>query len=396
MPKSIYLFIALILSVNCWDLTILDPILNSKTNFGYAAIWAIAGFYWFRSRPGNYKIHNYKKYQIYFYWMMVGFLLSIIPAFIFWNQNLITSLIVNRHLIWYIFLPLILYIQPSEEEIMKALFYYMVTYMAIWTIQVVASNPITTYLESKSEWGFELDKTDFGYILTGYTIMLYLLYYKIQVFTNNPRLKTFLPVVGILAIFFLLQNRASLFFAIIVFGLALFRFRTQYKYPLFLLFGLLVFAAYLITSNYWVTLIQETSEQLTNPDYERWKALYFFLFDYSPHWICNILGNGFLSAHVQSGLKIQELMFQGYYQADIGILGLWSMYGVIPLIVVYSIVLKILSHKEYPFFMKAIAAHILFVPIAWRFESYDIMVLVFLCYLLAYYAVNKKEVGKLD
>ncbi len=215
MLKSGYLLITLILVVDCWDLTILDPVLNNKTNSVYALAWALLGFYWFRSRPGNFKIYNYKKYRKYFYWLIIGFALSIIPAYIFWNQDFITSLIVNRHLIWYIFLPLVLYIQPSEKEIIRTLVYYTVAYMTVWTIQAVAPYPLTTLLANKIELGratFEIEETEFGHLLPGKSIMLILLYFKIQQFTENVRLKTFIPVAAMLSIFFILQNRGySLF-----------------------------------------------------------------------------------------------------------------------------------------------------------------------------------------
>jgi hypothetical protein len=388
MRKSIYLFITLILGVDCWNLIILDPVLNNRTNPVYAVAWALLGFYWFRSRPGNFKKYNYNKYRKYFYWLTTGFLLSIFPAYIFWNQDFITSLVVNRHLIWYIFLPLILYIQPSEKEIMTALFYYTVTYMAVWIIQAITPNPLTTSLVNKIELGittFELEKSEFGYLLPGYSIMLILLYFKTQQFTENVKLKTFIPAAGMLAIFFILQNRGTLFFAVIVFGYSIFKLRTRYKPILFLFYGLIVILVYLATTPYWNALIQETTGQLNNQDYARWKSFYYYVFEYSPHWSCNIFGNGFLSTKVESGRLLQQKAVTGYYQSDIGIIGLWSMYGILPLIVIYTVISKILFRKLYPFYLKAMAAHILFVPIAWSFDLNGSLIFIIIFYLFAFF-----------
>jgi hypothetical protein len=102
--------------------------------------------------------------------------------------------------------------------------------------------------------------------------------------------------------------------------------------------------------------------------------------------MCNILGNGLLSANVPAGRVIQNLMDQGYYQYDNGLVGFWSQYGIIPLMVLYTLILIVLFRKQFPFYLKAIAAHILFVPVAWNFGTADIMIFVFLIYLFAYYS----------
>jgi hypothetical protein len=394
MLKSIYIFIALILAIDGWNLNILATVINSQINPVYAVAWACLGFYWFRSRPGYLKLYNYKKYRKYFYWLIAGFLLSMIPAYVFWNQDFVTSLIVNRHLIWFIFLPLMFYMQPTEKEIIRALVFYTVVYMAVWTIQAVTPYPLTPLIENKNELGrfrLELEGTDFGYLLPGYPIMLLLLYFKMQQFMENVRLKTFIPVAAMLSIFFILQNRGTLFFSVIVFGFAIFRMRTRYKPILFFFFGVIVLAASLTLRKYWSGLIQETTEQLVNPDYIRWKAFVYFVSEYSPHWSCNILGNGLLSRKVESGQLILELMTEGYHQSDLGIIGSWSLYGILPLIVIYTVIFKILFHI-YPFYIKAMAIHILLVPIVWSFTKFDSLALIIILYLFAYYAKKRKSI----
>lgn len=391
-PKIWYLLIALILALNCWDLIIVAPIINNQTNSVFAVGWAIIGFFWFRNRPGYLRICNFKKHLKYFYWLIAGFSLSIIPAYIFWNQDFITSFIVNRRLIWYIFLPMILYVQPTQKEIIRVLVYYTFVYMVVWTIQAVTPFPLMTPFERTFELGgsFELDQTDFGYLLPGYSIMLLLLYFKTQQFIENANLKTFLPALAMLAIFFILQNRGTLFFAVIVFGYALFRLQSKYKIILFLFFGILVLITYVITSDFWLAQVHETTDEISNPDYNRWKAYYYFVFEYSPNWICNLLGNGFLSIKESGGLLLNDMKMSGFYQSDIGILGFWSKYGVLPVIVCYTLVLKILINKHFPFYLKALSAHILLVPIVWAFDTSDIFIIIILCYLYAYYVELKR------
>ena len=395
MSKSLFFFISLVFAVNCWELIILAPVLNDQTIPVIAVMWAIMGIYWFRNRQGVLSLYNFNKYNIYLFWIIIGFALSIVSAYIFWAQDLLTGSIVNRGLIWYLYIPLLLYIQPSEKELIKAITYYAVAYVIVWVLQAVSPDPITTSLNdviATGRYNGELGETDFGQPLVGFPLILILLYYKIQKFIVLPSARNFIPVFLLLILFFLFQNRSTLFFALTVFGYSIFKLRSRNKILLISNLLALLIGAYIYTAYYWSALFQETIEQINDPDYNRWKAFYFFVFNYSPHWVCNIIGNGFLSANEQGGKFIQDMMDQGYYQYDNGILGFWSQYGIIPIIVLYTVIFKILFQKSYPFYVKAIAAHILFVPIIFDFHTAETFIFILIIYFLAYY----EEICKLS
>lgn len=390
MSKSIFLFIALGLGVNFWELIVLDKVFNDVTCPVLAVVWALYGLYNFRN---NHSI-NLKKYNKYFYWLAIGFSLSVVSAYVYWNQDILTGIIVNRGLIFYIYLPVLLYIKPSENDIVKALTYYTFGYFIVWTMQALTPYPIISSIASAIELGrgrFERSDYDFGYLLRGYTPIAFLLYYKTQKLIENFDFRRILQVFVILVLIFMLQNRGILFFAVIVFTYSMFKIKTFYRFILIPILVSFLFIVYFYSAEHWTALYQETLQQLNDPYYNRWKSFYFFLFNYSPHWMCNVFGNGFLSANVPAGRFIQELMDQGFYQYDNGILGFWSQYGIIPIIVLYSVIFKLLFQSQFPFYTKAIAAHILFIPIAWDFHNVDIMVFVILIYLLAYYREIDRE-----
>lgn len=394
MKKTLYIFIVLLLGINFWGLIILEDVFNNVTNTIFAVIWALLGFYWFRSGLKNPKNSTFIRYNKYFFWLVVGFGLSVFSANMFWNQGWATGIIVNRGLIWYIYLPVLLYIQPTGKELMKAVFYYSLAYALVWVIQATIPFPIYSGLASTIELGrgrFELAETDFGQLLPGYQIILFLLYYRVQMMKENPNIRNMLFAFAIMIFFFLLQNRGALFFAVIVFAYGLLKIRSPYKSILIPLFALLVAIAYFYSAEYWNGQINETIEQLNDPYANRWRSFNLFLFDYAPHWVCNIIGNGLLSANVPAGKFIQDLMDQGYYQYDNGMVGFWSQYGIIPLLVLYSVIFRILLRKASPFYLKAMAAHILFIPIAWNFGSADILIFVALIYMYAYYLELQKS-----
>lgn len=388
MSRSFYLFIVLLLSVNIWGLLIVEKVFNSVTNPVFAAIWAFMGIYWFRTQVGNSKNYAFLKYNKYFFWLVVAFSLSVVSANVFWNQNWSSGIIVNRFLIWYIFLPMLLYIQPKEEEIIRALTYYSIGYIIVWTFQAVTPYPIYSSLANSIELGrgrFELAETDFGQLLPGYPVILFLLYYKTQQMKVDPTLRNTLFAFALMIFFFLLQNRGALFVAVIIFAYTLFTIHSRYRILLIAVFVMLLSIGYFYSAEYWNALLQETIEQFNDPFANRWRSFNYFVFEYSPHWLCSFIGNGMLSANVPAGEFIQNLMDEGYYQYDNGIVGFWSQYGIIPLLVLYIVISRILLRRVMPFYMKAIAIHILIMPIAWNFGSADILILVILIYLYAYY-----------
>ena len=210
LPKSIYLFIAMLLAVSLWELIVLVPVFNPITLPVLIALWALFGFYYYRNQPEAYSLFNYSPYRKYYVWFYVGIVLSIVPAYLFWNQDFITSLIVNRGLIIYAFIPLLMIIKPTDQEILRALIYYTIIYMLVWLIQaVLVPIPLTVPFLNRMASGapFEIDATDFGKLLPGYTLIVLLFYLQLQQFRDQSTLKKLVPVVMVFGVLFLLQNR---------------------------------------------------------------------------------------------------------------------------------------------------------------------------------------------
>ncbi|MDX9747914.1 MAG: hypothetical protein RBT57_05380 [Paludibacter sp.] len=397
MSKSFYLFIALVLGVSFWELVPIAGIFNSSTVPVMMAVWMVVGVVYFRKLPETYDVFNFSSYRKYYYWLFAGIILSIIPAWFFWKHELWMSVLVNRGLIVYLFIPVLFRIKPTDKDIMRGIVYFAILYMLVWVIQAVLMPiPITmTYLTRVTLGGqFEVEPNEFGMLIPGYPAMLLLLYLMMQQFSENATLKTLIPMVVMYAVFFLLQNRGTLFFASGVMMYVLLMMKSKYKPYHLLLYTLVGIGVLVSTSDTWLALIQETQEQAADLDYNRWKALRHFVFEYSPNWLCYILGNGRFSFHTDAGANILALSIDGYDQTDIGIIGLWSVYGILPVMVIYTIVFRIIARRDFPFYMKALAFHMLMIPIAWNFISGDAMVLVLFIYLYAYYSESSKVMSE--
>lgn len=389
----------LLLGISFWELIPLVPVLNPVTVPVMLLVWALLGLVYYRKLPPVYALFDFSTYRKYYYWFYAGIGLSVFPAYFFWNQDFVTSLIVNRGLIIYAFIPVLFAIKPSDKEIMRAVIYFTVVYMVVWVVQaVLVPIPITVPFMEKMLGGapFEIDPGDFGKLLPGYTLILLLVYLKFQQYRERSELRTLVPALVVFLLLFLLQNRGTLFFASGVMLYIVVSMKSAYKPYQLLGFALVGLVVIYLTAGSWLGLIEETRAQAGDMDYDRWKALDFFLTEYPPNPLTYLLGNGRLSFHTDAGANTRALSMAGYDQSDIGIIGFWSIYGLIPVAVIYTMVGTILMRAVYPFYLKALALHLLLIPIAWNFVSSDANVLVLVFYLFAYYAAAHRAQQQLE
>ncbi|QQS03809.1 MAG: hypothetical protein IPK50_16110 [Fibrobacterota bacterium] len=74
-------------------------------------------------------------------------------------------------------------------------------------------------------------------------------------------------------------------------------------------------------------LIDVTKED-ANDDNIRLLSYRYFLFEFWPHKINFFLGNGFPKYNSEAGLALRKLISRGLFQADVGIVGTLSVYGI--------------------------------------------------------------------
>ena len=133
------------------------------------------------------------------------------------------------------------------------------------------------------------------------------------------------------------------------------------------------------------SLIEQTTEELGDQDYNRNKSWNYFLYMFSPHWLCYILGNGFLSAHYSSTMLL--LMQEGIYNSDVGFIGYWNQFGIIPVITIFVMYFSVFKSKNsYPFLMKLIVAYSVICGLTTIYYGQDVKILhLALFYYLFYY-----------
>lgn len=111
------------------------------------------------------------------------------------------------------------------------------------------------------------------------------------------------------------------------------------------------------------SLVNETEQQLGDENYNRWQAIAFLLFEMKSNIFDYILGNGLWTT---SGTYLANMLVaqtsRGVYISDIGLLGTFFYYGIVPLIVMYRFCYVAIKDKRIPAFLKYYSIFIILVP----------------------------------
>jgi len=388
MKKSTYIFISLLFSVGFWDVSFITKIIPPEGYLILSCSWSLSSYLIYLNNPRNNNLYS-RKYIRLMYYILVGVFISMISADLFWKQDFGTTFVSQRSIYSIISLPAILFVQPSEKELIKALKWISILTVTIWVVAIFYPQILNIDQESieRTKSGKE---SDIGYNITGIYFVLIYLYYKIGEYIKEFTFKTFLSASFWFVFLILFQNRSMLIGIIPVLVYSIIKFKYKNKFGLIIVLSILIILVVLSTMNIWMSLINQTQEELSTADYNRIKSLNYYLLEYSPNWFCYIFGNGFPSAHTSFGQIMWDNFEQGLYASDIGLIGMWTTYGLLPLITIYTIVIKIIRKNHFPLFLKFVCFHVLFVPTIFQYwENPGVMFFVLIFYLFAYY--NEKK-----
>lgn len=390
MRKSLYLFICFILGEKLWNLSYFSKYLTEDTFLIIFIFWSCMAFILY-SKKSKLNTLNNNKYMLF---ILLGVFISMTSAYFNWGQSLLTTFFTQRGVYAFIMLPAILHIRPSERDIIIALKWMSLFTIIIWVITIFNVSIIKIDDELLDKMQFQNESsTDIGYSITGiYYVVLYL-YIKLEEFIKNISIKKVIEVMALLLFFILYQNRSMLLGIIPIFLYSISKFKSNNKPQIIIILLTIITIGIINTSNIWSELFDQTQNQIETPDYNRWKSLNYYLYDYSPNSFSYIFGNGFPSAHSSFGQLMQENFKNGIFSSDLGMIGMWVQYGFIPLISIYFVLFSILKNKAYPLFLKFLSLHILLVPIIFHFRGNSgVILFVIIFYMFAYY----KEVQKFN
>ena len=105
----------------------------------------------------------------------------------------------------------------------------------------------------------------------------------------------------------------------------------------------------------WAFLYDQTMSQILNPDYNRNKAMVYMFSQ--REFLRYLLGDGFISANVNP--IVHNLQQNGIFHSDVGFVGMWHQYGILPVGIVVFFMFKSLLSSKKGFLVKACAIFML-------------------------------------
>ena len=378
-----YLLFLYLLFVNFWNI---KPFGNFSVDIQLMAIVAYLIFgcikYRRRSRISFVGKYNYMK------WIFIGILLSMLPAYLFYGQPILQSLITYRTQYLIVTIPTLFIISPRLEEVVKSLFLFSFILLGANLLIKFNYNLFVLKASTIDRISISINENELSRV-EGIEYITIPLFYYLQQIKDRFNTKSFLKVLFLLFVIFIVENRSTLFPAI-VFTLYTFVFiKSKYKPIIWtVIFVIGVFFA-IENLDVFTSLIEQTTEELGDQDYNRNKAWSYFLYMFSPHWSCYILGNGFLSAHYSPIMQL--LMKEGIYNSDVGFIGYWNQFGIIPIFVFLVMYIKTLRNNSFPYFLKCMSLFALMGSLTLSYYGQCVHIFYFMLFYYLYYFYKSKQ-----
>lgn len=373
---SIYILILALLYVKFWDIIPFGNI-SQDTQLISILLYLVFGCFFFRRRKFVVP-HKYK----YLKWIFAGIFLSMLPAYLFYDQPFFQSIITYRVNILLLTIVALFRISPKIEEIVQALFYFAIL-MLLVEILMPLSPSLFIISEKKLNYAYATGDMSSLKAIAGIEYLIIPMFYYLQKIKEKFSFYTFLRIIVLFAVFMLAENRSNLF-PVILFTLYTFlHIRSKHK-PLIICGLLLICAVFFISQKeLFLGLYEESVTQINDTDYNRNKAYVYYLFNACPNFLCYILGNGRISIHHNP--MVANLMEDGIYNTDVGFIGYWNEFGLIPVICMFIMFYKTLASKKMPYFMRLFALQILICGLTVSYFGSDDKILQFVLFYYLYF-----------
>lgn len=337
----------MLFSVNFFELIPITDVIGPNGPFAFVMLTLFLCFT-FNRRAW---IRDSKEWLVPFWWFLAGILLSTFPALIYYGQSLGQSFFTYRRMFQFLAFPIFIAIRPTEKELRSSLQAFSVIYL-VSVLFVTFIAPTWIRLGENQQL---VDRNDYVHSLEGIRILSLAFVFSFHRLIKDYNRTTLVWALFIFGVLFLIQNRTSLIAVIIMVGYAILTMKASTR-KIFLMtaVGIVLLLMFVYTAGQWGHLYQETIEQIFNPEYNRNKA-YIYMFSHR-EWIRYLLGDGFISANVNPFIPL--LQENGIFFSDVGLVGMWYQFGIIPVMTVLIMsVTAFTRHKS--FLVRACAIYLL-------------------------------------
>ncbi len=271
------------------------------------------------------------------WWILAGLCLSFIAAYRYYHQPFYLSFVVNRQFFSLLVFPLLLAVRPTFRELKWALYSFSIL-CALTTFYV---SFVDQSLVPAKEFMPFIEEGDFVHMVSGLHFVVIAFIFSLYEYRRRRTIRKLLPVALLFLFIFIARNRTFLISTCFIVALSVLSNRSaRSRLYAFAVMSIAVAIVAVVLIDTIHSLFLETVDQLTNPEYNRIKAI---LYAFSlPNGKASILiGNGFVSGNFNP--IVDELRQEGIYYSDIGLVGLWHVYGLLPVLAILQSVIRGLS-----------------------------------------------------
>lgn len=351
MSKKIYLILFIILCLEAWGVKLI-PFLS-------ASVWLIlqiAYLLWGYIHWSRLEYKSFGKYYLRaFKWIGVGIILSMIPAWLYYDQSFFASIIAYRRQFLWLAIPVLLRIAPSEDDVIGALKMMVLLMWGVLILRMFA--PSLLYIDADMLEKYQTTGY-YGYIL-GFSLVVIPMYYYIGRIKDEglSNIKTLFWIIICYAFLFAIKNRSILFSSSVVILIYLLRMRSRNK-PIIIFLAVLAIGLFMYaTSDAWMTLLNRTQVNIADENYNRNIAYTYFLTEANSHFLQYVFGNGFISTHTSP--LVLNLHSRGIYNSDVGFIGFWNEFGILPIIAFIYMSMLAMYDKAVPSYVGMIGLTVL-------------------------------------
>ena len=372
----LYLLLLACLYVKFWEIIPFGNI-SQDTQLVSILLYLVLGCFFFKKRK-FFVPHKYK----YLKWIFAGFFLSMLSAYLFYDQSFLQSIITYRVNILLLTIVVLFRIAPKEEDIIQALYYFAVLMLLVEILMPLYPS-LFIISEKKLNYAYATGDMSSLKAIVGIEYLVIPMFYYLQKIKENFSINIFIRIIVLFAVFLLAENRSNLFPVILIMIYTFLHIRSKYK-PIIICGLLLVCVAFLVSQKeFFLSLYEESVTQINDTDYNRNKAYVYYLFNACPNFLCYILGNGRISIHHNP--MVANLMEEGIYNGDVGFIGYWNEFGLIPVICMFVMFYKTLASKKIPYFMKLFALQILICGLTVSYFGSDDKIFQFVLFYYLYF-----------
>lgn len=259
----------------------------------------------------------------------VAMIISMFGAYMFHNQDFVSTLWGQRALYYYFFYFLLLKSKPEYKFITWTIFLLGTLFIIIYIVQTLI------YPHTILNCTMRIDRNTLRIYMPGTGLMQMAYFLALYRFFQDYRKRYLIYILGTLIVLVLLGSRQSMAaIALITMMFLVFNRVVKLKAVIIPLMVLSVIPIFFLFQDVFTSMLEVSNRQGANVEENiRIRAIKFFMTDFYNNRGAYFIGHGDANSNSMYGLKLLRYNLQyGFYLSDIGIIGDLVLYG--PLFIV--------------------------------------------------------------